>query len=160
MFKKFERSFVMRVFGCVGLSSVVLASALVVGCAQPAGPVVPPGAMQVSSGNKTIAFTAPHDGRVYLRDDNDNSLVYSGDIRRNQMVKFDSAMQQVIVDGGVVSQKVANANHDHSWYFERSNGSDVSEAGPNAAQSGTSEITTIHVPVGVKVDVQTQPSAR
>jgi hypothetical protein len=115
--------------------------------------------MQVSSGNKMIGFRAPHDGRVYLRDDNDNSVVYSGEIRKDQVVKYDPGVEQVMIDGSVTTQKVANANHDHSWYFERATRSDDAEAASGTAHdSSGAEIPTIRVPVGVKVDVQTQPA--
>jgi hypothetical protein len=149
----------MRVIGFGRLSAVVITSMFVVGCSHDTGPSVPAGAMQVSSGDKTIAFTAPHDGRIYLRDDNDNSVVYSGEVRKDQVVKYDSVVEQVMVDGSVTTQKVANANHDHSWYFERSSRSDQAEAASGTVRdSSGAEIPTIRVPVGVKVDVQTQPS--
>ena len=86
----------MSVIGIGRLSAVVITSMFVIGCAHDSGPSVPTGAMQVSSGNKMIGFRAPHDGRVYLRDDNDNSVVYSGEIRKDQVAKYDPAVEQAI----------------------------------------------------------------
>ncbi len=135
---------------------LVFASLGFSGCVHETGPAVPPGATQVSSGNRVISYTAPHDGKIYLRDDNENAAVYSSEIRRDQVVKYDPAMQQVMVDGSVATQKVPDAHHDHSWFFERSS---HAEAAPNSARDAAgNDIPTIRVPVGVKVDVQTQPA--
>lgn len=135
------------------------ALACFIGCAHETGPAVPPGATQVSSGNKVISYTAPHDGKIYLRDDNDNSVVYSAEVRRDQVMKYDPTMQQVMVDGTVATQKVPDSNHDHSWFFERASRPDHGEAAANGAPAGgPNPVPTVHVPVGVQIDVQTQPA--
>jgi hypothetical protein len=134
-----------------------------VGCAsENTGPAVPTGAMEVVSGGKIVAFTAPHDGKIYLRDESDKHVVYSADIRRDQVVKYDPSNSNVMVDGKVVAEKISDSNHDHSIFFERSDRPDYVErpAAVSNSNSGTDSagVPVVRVPVGVQVDVQTQPA--
>jgi hypothetical protein len=146
------------VFGVLSCGSLLAALG---GCADETRPDVPSDAMQVSSGSKVVAFAAPHDGKAYLRDDTDNRVVYSTDLKRDQVMRFDPALDAVRIDGNTAPEGIDNPNHDHSIYFERSAQSDRAEATGNAANTdgGNQAPTVVHVPIGVQVDVQTQPSA-
>jgi hypothetical protein len=134
------------------------------GCGQDDNPAVPTGAMQVSSGGKIVAFTAPHDGRAYVRDENDKRIIYSADVKKDQVVKFDPQEKAVMIDGRVAAEKIADSNHDHSIFFERSSQPDRSDAvnmntgSGNLGSNGDSSVPVVRVPVGVQVDVQTQPA--
>jgi hypothetical protein len=115
--------------------------------------------MQVSSGDKVVAFAAPHDGKAYLRDDTDNRVVYSTDLRRNQTMRFDPVADSVRIDGNTAPEEIINPNHDHSIYFARSNQPDrVDVSGNGLNDSGDRNSSTIQVPSGSEVKVQT-PSA-
>jgi hypothetical protein len=130
------------------------------GCAAEDRPDVPSDAMQVSSGDKVVAFMAPHDGKAYLRDDTDNRVVYSTDLRRDQVMRFDPALDAVRIDGVTAPEGVADPNHDHSIYFSRSappDRADVGGNGPNDA--GGTGTQSVRVPVEINVNAQTQPSA-
>jgi hypothetical protein len=133
------------------------------GCSsEQSRPDLPSNAMQVSSGGKIVAFTAPHDGKAYLEDDTDNRVVYSTELRRDQVMKFDPVADAVQIDGTTAPEGIASPNHDHSIYFVRSEQPDRTDAGaPNngdTVNSNGSSIPVVRVPVGVQVDVQTQPS--
>ncbi len=143
--------------GILGLGSLMLGPG---GCASEARPDVPVGAMQVASGGKVVAFTAPHDGKAYLRDDSDNRVVYSTDLRHDQVMRFDPALDNVRIDGNTAPEGIINPDHDHSIYFVRSAQPDRVDASNNAV-TGTDPngVTTVHVPIGVQVDVQKQPTA-
>ena len=148
---------------CVGIS---LGAA---SCAHEAdnSPVVPSSAVQMSSGDKAIAFTAPHDGIVYIRDDTDNRVVYSTDIKKDQTLRYDSGSRRVTLDDNVVAHPSAN-NHPYSIYFHRSGVDERSEKAAAAAHPTTqpaaqvtqpaAQVPVIRVPLGVQVDVQTQPA--
>ena len=151
---------------CVGIS---LGAA---SCAHEAdnSPVVPSSAVQMSSGDKAIAFTAPHDGIVYIRDDTDNRVVYSGDVKKDQTVRYDPDGRRVTLDDNIVAHP-SGGNHPHSIYYHRSGVDDRSEkaaANTNAAHPTTqpagqvtqpaAQVPVIRVPLGVQVDVQTQPA--
>jgi hypothetical protein len=120
----------------------------------------------MSSGNKAAAFTAPRDGVVYVRDDSDNRIVYSGDVKKGQIVRYDSRARQVKVDDDVVAHPSGN-DHPHSIFFHPSGGAEDSDTSgivrdANAAGRPTtapaSNVPVIRVPLGVQVDVQTQPA--
>ena len=131
------------------------------GCASGNRPDVPSDAMQVSSGGRVVAYTAPHDGKAYLRDDTDNRVVYSTDLRRDQVMRFDPALDNVRIDGNTAPEGIASPGHDHSIYFSRSAQPDRVDVSNNNVTTGTDAngVTTVHVPIGVQVDVQKQPTA-
>ena len=125
------------------------------------GPVVPFGAMQMSSGNKIVSFTAPGDGKAYLRDDTDVHVIYSAELRKNQVLTYDPQLQQITVDGAVVASKIDGKNHDHSILYERiARPQDAARPVDSNSAVDANGVQTIRVPVGVKVDVQPQPSDR
>jgi hypothetical protein len=143
-------------FGVLSVGSLL---ATLGGCAAEDRPDVPSDAMQVSSGDKVVALAAPHDGKAYLRDDTDNRVVYSTELKRDQVMKFDPVSDTVQIDGSTAPEGIAHPGHDHSIYFSRSAQPDRVDAGNNAANGSPNGMTTVHVPIGVQVDVQTQPSA-
>jgi hypothetical protein len=130
------------------------------GCATSNRPDVPSNAMQESSGGMVVAFTAPHDGKAYLRDDTDNCVVYSTDLKRDQVMRFDPTTDVVRIDGNTAPEGIAKPGHDHSIYFARSAQPDRTDLTNNNAATGTDAngVTTVHVPIGVQVDVQKQPT--
>jgi hypothetical protein len=141
--------------GMLGCSSLLLALG---GCAGDR-PDVPSGAMQVSSGGRVVAFAAPHDGKAYLRDDTDNRVVYSTDLRRNQTMRFDPALDTVSIDGTTAPEGIVNPNHDHSIYFARSDQPDRMDVS-SSSSSNSNGNSTIQVPNGSDVRVQTPPNAQ
>jgi hypothetical protein len=143
-----------RIFA-VGVLSSGLALLSLEGCAQENRPDVPSDAMQVASGGKVVAFTAPHDGKAYLRDDTDGKVVYSTDLRRDQVMRFDPALDIVRIDGNTAPEGIADPGHDHSIYFARS-------APPDRADVGNNGVGANGAPQNVHVDVNvaTQPSAQ
>jgi hypothetical protein len=108
-----------------------------------------------SSGDKVITCAAPHDGKVFLRDDTDNKIVYSSDIRKDQIARFDPDQPEVSINGTIST--IPNPNHTHSWYFDRTD-PDRPDAAPPTPSANDTGVQTVHVPIGVKVDVQPQPS--
>ena len=129
------------------------------GCAQESRPEIPPGALQVSSGGRVVAFTAPHDGKAYLNDDTDHRVVYSTDLRRDQVMRFDPATDSVRIDGNTAPEGIAHADHDHSIYFARSAPPDRADVPAKVVIDGASNgAPSLRVPVEIQVGVQTQPS--
>src|ERR1700722_15828266 len=115
-------------------------------------PDVPSNAMQGSSGGKVVAFTAPHDGKAYLRDDTDNCVVYSTDLRQDQVMRFDPDADVVRIDGNTAPEAIVKPGHDHSIYFARSAQPDRVDAGKDITTgNGNNGVTTVHVPIGVQV---------
>lgn len=145
--------------GVFGLGTLL---ALVGGCAQESRSDVPSNAVQMSSGGKVVAFTASRDGKAYLHDDTDNRVVYSTDLKENQVMRFDPITASVRIDGNSAPEGIANPSHDHSIYFAASPQTARTDAPANASNNvmtdNSGRVPTIRVPIGVQVDVQTQPS--
>jgi hypothetical protein len=143
--------------GVLGFAPLLLSLG---GCATSNRPDVPSNAMQESSGGMVVAFTAPHDGKAYLRDDTDNCVVYSTDLRRDQVMRFDPTPGVVRIDGNTAPEGIAKPGHDHSIYFARSAQPDRTDVSNNVTTGDNANgVTTVHVPIGVQVDVQKQPTA-
>ena len=142
--------------GVLSLAPVLLSLG---GCAASNRPDVPSNAMQESSGGTVVAFTAPHDGKAYLRDDTDNCVVYSTDLKRDQVMRFDPTADVVRIDGNTAPEGIAKPGHDHSIYFARSAQPDRMDVSNNVTTGDNANgVTTVHVPIGVQVDVQKQPT--
>jgi hypothetical protein len=90
----------------------------VVGCAT-TNENVPTNAQMVSSGNETVAFTAPRHGMVYVVDKNTNKLLYSGNVDRGQAVTIDPTKRDhnITLDGNTVTQESLNVGHTYQIYF-------------------------------------------
>jgi len=130
------------------------------GCAQESRSDVPLNAMEMASGGKVVAFTAPHDGKAYLHDDTDNRVVFSTDLKHDQVMRFDPATNSVRIDGNSAPEGIAHAEHDHSIYFARSAQPDRVDSVSNngVTENAGNNVPTVRVPIGIQVDVQTQPS--
>jgi|SwirhisoilCB2_FD_contig_51_3775716_length_428_multi_2_in_0_out_0_1 hypothetical protein len=97
----------------------------VVGCAT-TNEHVPSNAQMVSSGNETVAFTAPRHGMVYVVDKNTNKLLYSGNVDRGQVVTIDPTKRDrnITLDNNTVTQESLNVGHTYQIYFEPSDHAD------------------------------------
>jgi hypothetical protein len=147
----------------VGVLSCGSILAALAGCATPQDrPDVPANSMQVSSGGKVVAFTAPHDGKAYLRDDSNNRVVYSTELKKDQVMRFDPVSDTVQIDGKSVPEGIADPGHDHSIFFTKSDMPDSADAVATHAvnDDANKNMTTVHVPIGVQVDVQPQPQGQ
>ena len=137
-----------------GLFAAIAISAA--GCAHQTGPNVPPGAPSIATGSQDVAYTAPQDGRMYIQDDFDKRVVYSGQVRKGQTVRFDQRQDAVLLDGTVAAQGIRGGWHQHTMFFEAA----PQQAQPAAASAmGTTAAPASNVlKVPVKVEVQTQPA--
>jgi hypothetical protein len=155
-------------FSAVRVLSVGTILAALGGCAaEVTRPGVPSNAVEVSSGNKVISFSAPHDGTAYLNDDSNHGVVYSIALKRDQVMRFDPATDTVRIDGNTAPEVIPDPGHDHSIYFARSAKPDLADAASNTntnttpvTNGGSQAIPTVRVPIGVDVVVQPQQPAQ
>ena len=90
----------------------------VVGCSsEPRAEQVPPNAQLLVQGDQMLNYTATQDGTVYVYDASDNTLLYSGDIKRNQSVSIDPDKDKVMIDGKLALEKDIHAGNRHRIYF-------------------------------------------
>lgn len=98
--------------------SAVVLGFLAVGCAHERHDEIPPSAVMVAEGDKTLSYTAPSSGRVYVFDTVDNRMVYAGDVVRGQAVSLDLETNKLTIDGRTVSEKSLQNGHRHRIFFD------------------------------------------
>jgi len=101
-------------------SAASLAGALLtlgaIGCDQ-RPPEVAPGANLTAEGNREVVYTAPQAGRVYVYDQNNHQLIWSGHVGAGKVVKIDRPSNRLLVDGQPVATRLA-PYHNEQIYFE------------------------------------------
>jgi len=117
--------------------------ALFVGdCASERHEEIPLSALMTVEGNKRLAYEAPHDGRLYIYDQNADRMVYQGTIEKGSMVIVDPNDDRVTINGRTVAEKEAvGAGHNHRIFFQE--------------EEIPGEIT---VPAGSRIEVEPQPA--
>ena len=82
-------------------------------------------------------------------------------------MRFDPSTDSVRIDGNIAPEGIAAPGHEHSIYYERSAKKDrADEVAPvpaavavPVAPADPNAIPTVHVPIGVQVEVQPQQPA-
>lgn len=80
-----------------------LASCLAVGCASERHRDIPPEAKVVAQGQKDITWRASEDGTIYVFDKSAQAMLYSGRLKRDEVLRIDAMRDQITLDGRVVN---------------------------------------------------------
>lgn len=91
----------------------------VVACEEQHPQVVPGDANLVESGNQKGVYTAPHDGMVYVYDQQSNRLIWSGNVHRDEQVTVDPAKNEVTRNGQVVAKGTLTPYHTEQFWFQQ-----------------------------------------
>ncbi len=75
------------------------------GCAAEHPSLVPATAQVVTSGQRQLSYTAPHDGMVYVYNVDNDKLLYSGPVKEGQAVVVDRQANRIMLDGRVLMNK-------------------------------------------------------
>ena len=78
---------------------------------------VPAYANEVKSGMGALSFTATENGRLFLVDTQDNVVLYSGQISKDQAFALDPEARRATVDGKYVFTREIDPRHNHKLYF-------------------------------------------
>lgn len=101
------------------VSSVLAASAMtVVGCAPERHDVVPDTAMLGAEGEKRLSYMTDGPGTLYIYDQTDSKLLYSGQVESRRQVTVDPERNEVSVDGVLVQDKSLRPGNNRKIYFE------------------------------------------
>jgi hypothetical protein len=90
------------------------------GCAPAQPDVVPHTALNAESGTGPMHFMAPKDGTAYVYDQQNQRLVWSGPVMRNQTVDVEPDKDQIIVAGRVAAMRVLRPGVRNVVYFDPS----------------------------------------
>ena len=102
-------------FAALGVAACTLAASAA-GCASNQSDV-PIGAKMVAEGNKKLTYQAPHDGTIYVYDDDANRLIYTGDIRRDQTLSIDTKSDDITIEGRRATEWDLDPDHRMQIYF-------------------------------------------
>jgi hypothetical protein len=81
---------------------------------------IPLNAQAIGTGREKVAYTAPKDGMVYVRDMTDKKNIYVGKMDKGQMIAVDAKQNQVMIDSQVVSKSDLVNDHKYTIYFSPS----------------------------------------
>jgi hypothetical protein len=133
--------FSIRHFTIASLAGIALTVAIP-GC-QPERPDIIPMSAQVgSSGNGTLHFIAPSDGTVYIYDQPQNRLIWSGTIVRGESVDVDQQKNRIMLGERVRANKVLVGNDRIDIYFDAA---PAPIAPPPAASNGVTVTPNVTV---------------
>ena len=104
------------------LLSVVLGGALVGGlaaCSFEAQSGIPNSSRLVAEGQGALSYRAPYDGKVYVYDSDNHTLLYSGDIRQDQLISVSPRDNRITIGDNVVRERGVNTGHAVKVYFDQ-----------------------------------------
>jgi hypothetical protein len=93
---------------------------LLAGCMADRSSQIPANARLASEGTGQVTYRAADDGKVYVFDQNDNKIIYSGDIQKGQIVTVDPQANRVMIGDNVVSERSLHAGNSHRIFVDTS----------------------------------------
>ena len=96
----------------------VSAAAMVAGgCTGRGVQAIPPDAERVAAGEGEIEYESGKAGDIYVFDETDNKLVYSGQIRRDERLEVDPDEDVITINGRTVVERPLSENHRYRVYL-------------------------------------------
>jgi hypothetical protein len=97
------------------------------GCAKDRHEAIPPSATLVSEAQGDIRYTAPEDGEVYVYDQSEDELIYSGRIRKGETLSLEPEDDEdkIRIESQVVSTEDLKEGNKHRVFFSPGRGSDL-----------------------------------
>lgn len=78
---------------------------------------VPAYANEVKSGTGALSYTAEANGMLFVVDTQDNVVLYSGQISKDQAFALDAEARRATIDGKYVFTREIDPSHSHKLYF-------------------------------------------
>src|SRR5688500_16981257 len=75
-------------------------------------PALPPDAPLMTSGTTTAKFKPTTDGRVYIVDRTNNTILYQGEVDRGDLVELNAREDKITIGGNTVSDRTLDDGHD------------------------------------------------
>jgi len=105
------------------------------GCMSERNAQIPSTAERVAEGTGDVSYRAPDNGRVYVFDRNDDRIVFTGDVDKDQLVVVDTKNDRITVGDKVVSEKSLHPGNAHRIFFE--SGTSAQTAGHRMNEGNT-----------------------
>ena len=101
--------------GVVLLSVATLV--LLAGCASNKVEI-PTDAKLVAEGNERLVYEVPRSGLIYIYDEHDEELIYSGEVTRGQTDVIDAEEDEVLLDSLPLTERDLRRDHRVQIYFD------------------------------------------
>lgn len=97
------------------LTAGILSVGLAGGCTEHGSDAIPSAAETMTSGNgrDLIQARAPHNGKMYVLDDTDNKIVWSGKVKTDDRVTVDPGTNVVKLNGDTVNETRLDRDHKY-----------------------------------------------
>ena len=89
------------------------------GCSDKGRMAIPNDADRLGSGRGEVTATATRDGEAWILDENENKIVWSGNVRRDDRILIDPADNRIKVGGRTVSERALDRDHQYIVYIRR-----------------------------------------
>lgn len=99
------------------VAALTVSAGLVVGCRPDRHEVVPSTATIGAEGEERLTFTTDGPGTIYIVDQSDNKLLYSGHAPGRRQVVVDPERNEITVDGTLVQEDSLRPGHNRRIYF-------------------------------------------
>ena len=107
------RTLTLAMVGSIGMC--VLAT----GCAADRNKDVPASAQIVAQGEKELAYRAADEGTIYVFDKSTQSVLYSGKVERDDLVKVEAMRDRITLNNRVVMDQQIRDHDAINIFFER-----------------------------------------
>jgi hypothetical protein len=107
----------MSIKSLLAALAVAVSVGSLAGCAPERHEVVPSSALVGAEGNERLTFTSDGPGTIYIFDQTDNKLLYSGDLTGRRQVVVDPDSNQITVDGHLVQDKTLRGGNHRRIFF-------------------------------------------
>jgi hypothetical protein len=87
------------------------------GCANDRPKDLPGNAVQQAEGNGKVTWTAPQRGTAYVYDNNNEHLIWSGQVHKGDAIVVDPEQDRVMVGDQKVTEKALTRGREHRIFF-------------------------------------------
>ena len=89
------------------------------GCSDKGRMAIPNDADRLASGRGEVTATATRDSEAWILDKDDNRIVWSGDVRRDDRIVIDTKGNRIRVGGETRSERPLSSDHEYVIYTRR-----------------------------------------
>jgi hypothetical protein len=116
------------------------------GCANDRPKDLPGNAVQEAEGNGVVTWTAPSRGTAYVYDNNNDHLLWSGEVHRGDAINIDPNQDRIMVADHKVSERSLARGREHRIFFvpsEKSSSSSMNDTRDSDRATMSSDRDTV-----------------
>ena len=103
--------------GSLGVAAATFAG--VSGCTQTGRGAIPDKAEELTSGKGNLTATATRTGTIWILDETENKLAWSGGVRADDKIEVNASGDRIIVDGRVKGEPNLDPDHRYTIFYRK-----------------------------------------